>query len=67
LLVVFVEPESAAARAGLRVFDVIETVEGKPPGRTSLFGAIPTGNPQRLSLGVVRDHRKVEITLQQKD
>lgn len=67
LLVVFVDPESAAARAGLRVFDVIETVDGKPLGRTPLFGAIPPGNPQRLLYGVVRDRRKLEITLQRKD
>jgi S1-C subfamily serine protease len=67
LLVVFIEPESAAARAGLRVFDVIESVEGKPLGRTPLAGALPVGNPQKLSLGVVRDHQKVEITLQQKN
>lgn len=67
LLVVFVEPESAAARAGLRVFDVIESVEGKPLGRTPLSGALSLGNPQKLSLVVVRDHQKVEITLQQKN
>jgi S1-C subfamily serine protease len=65
LLVVFVDPESAAGRAGLRVFDVIESVEGKPLNRSSLFNALPPGNPRKLSLGIVRDHQKLEITLQQ--
>lgn len=67
LLVVFVDPESAAARSGLRVFDVIESVEGKPLGRASLFTALFSANPQRLTLGIVRDHGKVQVTLQQKD
>ena len=67
LLVVFVDPESAAARAGLRVFDVIESVEGKLLGRSPLFAVISPGNPQKLLLGVVRDHQKLEITLQRKD
>lgn len=67
LLVVFVEPESAAARAGLRVFDIIESVEGKPLGRASLFQSLPRGNPRKLQLGIVRDRQKLEITLQQKD
>ena len=67
LLVVFVDPESAAARSGLRVFDVIETVNGKLLGQTSWSAALPANNPQRLSLGIVRDRQKVEITIQQKD
>lgn len=65
-LVVYVDPESAAARAGLREFDVIETVNGKLAGQTSWEAALPPGNPQQLSLGVVRDRKRVEITVQQK-
>lgn len=67
MLVLYVDSESAAAQAGLRVFDVIETVEGKLVGRNPFSYMLPTGNPRRLTLGVVRDHRKVEITIQQKD
>ena len=65
VLVVFVDPESAAARAGVRVFDVIESVEGKPLGRTSWTASLPTGNPQRLMLGIVREREKVEIKIEQ--
>ena len=67
LLVVFVDPESSAGRAGLRVFDVIESMDGRPLGRTSWSAALPVGNPQSLTLGIVRDRRKVEIKIQQKD
>jgi S1-C subfamily serine protease len=67
VLVVFVDPESAAARAGIRVFDVIESVDGKLLGRTLWPAAIPVGTPQQLQLGIVRDRRKVEVTIQQKD
>jgi S1-C subfamily serine protease len=66
LLVVFVDPESAAARAGLRAFDVIEVVDGKPLSQKSWLAAAPKGNPQRLQLGVVRDRQKLEITVQLK-
>lgn len=66
-LVVFVDPESAAARAGLHVFDVIESVDGKLLGRTSWSSALPKGSPQRLMLGIIRDRRKVEIKIEQKD
>ena len=67
LLVVFIDPESALARAGLRVFDVIETMDGRPLGRTSWAEALPRGNPQTLTLGIVRDRRKVAIKIQQQD
>jgi S1-C subfamily serine protease len=67
LLVIFVDPESAAARSGLRVFDIIESVEGRPLGRASLFNSLPSANPQRLSLGVIRDHQKVEVTLRHQE
>lgn len=67
LLVVFVDPESAPARAGLRVFDVIETMDGRPLVKTSWSAALPAGNPQTLSLGIVRDRRKVEIKIRQQD
>lgn len=65
VLVVFVDPESAAARAGVRVFDVIESVEGKPLGRTSWTASLPAGDPQRLVLGIVREREKVEIKIEQ--
>jgi S1-C subfamily serine protease len=65
VLVVFVEPESAAARAGVRVFDVIESVEGKPLGRASWTASLPAGDPQRLLLGIVREREKVEIKIEQ--
>lgn len=67
MLVLFVDPESLAAQAGLRAFDVIETVEGKPVGQRAFFYNLPEGNPQRLTLGVVRDHKKLEITIKRKD
>jgi S1-C subfamily serine protease len=66
-LVVFADPESAAARAGVRVFDVIESVNGKPLGRTSWTASLPAGDPQRLQLGIIRDRQKIEVTIQQKD
>jgi S1-C subfamily serine protease len=67
VLVVFVDPQSAAARAGVRVFDVIESVDRKPLGRTSWTASLPAGDPQRLLLGIVRDLRKVEIKVEQAD
>ena len=63
LLVVFVDPDSSAARSGLRVFDVIETIDGKLLGRSSWTGALKTANAQKLLLGVVREKQKVKITV----
>jgi C-terminal processing protease CtpA/Prc len=63
LLVVFVDPDSSAARSGLRVFDVIETIDGKLLGRSSWTAAVKTANAQKLLLGVVREKQQVEITV----
>jgi S1-C subfamily serine protease len=67
VLVLYVDAESLAARAGLKVFDVIETIEGKPVGRTPFYYTLPKGDVQQLKLGVVRDHRRMEITIVRKD
>jgi S1-C subfamily serine protease len=67
VLVVFVDPDSSAARAGLRAFDVIESVDGRLMNQASWPAIIPAGDPQRLLLGIVRDRQKLEITIQQKE
>ena len=67
VLVLYVDAESLAARAGLKVFDVIETIEGKPVGRAPFYYALPKGDLHQLKLGVVRDHRRMEITIVRKD
>lgn len=66
-LVLYVDPESLAARAGLKVFDVIETVEGKPVGRSSLYYILPRGELRQLKLGVVREGQRMEVTILRKD
>jgi S1-C subfamily serine protease len=63
LLVVFVDPDSSAARSGLQVFDVIETIDGKLLGRSSWTAAVKTAGAQKLLLGVVREKKQVEITV----
>jgi serine protease Do len=67
MVVLFVDPTSPAAQAGLKAFDVIETVEGKPVGHNALFYTLPQGNPDKLTLGIVRDNQRMEITIQQKE
>jgi S1-C subfamily serine protease len=67
ILVLFVDPASPAAQAGLKAFDVIEIVEGKPVGQTAFFYTLPQGNPQKLTLGIVRDNQRMEITIQQNE
>jgi len=66
-LIVYVEPESAAARAGLRVFDVIELINGKPFSSTNRPSTALAAGAQQVKLGIVRDRRKVEITVRRKD
>jgi len=67
LLVLFVDSDSLAAHAGLRVFDVIETVEGRIVGRTPFYYTLPKGNLRQLKLGIVREGQRLEITVEQRD
>lgn len=67
MLVLYVDAASLAAKAGLKEFDVIETIEGKLVGQNTFYSALPKGSLLRLTLGVVRDHQRMEITIQQTD
>jgi S1-C subfamily serine protease len=67
IVVLYVDSDSLAARAGLKVFDVIETVEGKPVGKTPLYYNLPKGDLRQLRLGIVRDRKRMEITIARKD
>jgi S1-C subfamily serine protease len=61
LLVVYVNRDSAAAHAGLRVFDIIESINGKilsPSNMTSLFNST---NAQPRTFVIVRDGKKLNI------
>lgn len=67
LLVVFVDPESPAGRAGLHVFDVIESVDGRPLGSGPLSSYVPAGGTGQLQLSVVRDKQRIEIVIRPKE
>ncbi|HXD32284.1 MAG TPA: PDZ domain-containing protein [Pyrinomonadaceae bacterium] len=65
LLVIFVEPDSAAFKAGLMTADVIEAIDGKPvsaltPGKLE----IP---PSRYTLKVLRNKEKLLLTVVEDD
>jgi S1-C subfamily serine protease len=62
LLVVFVEQESAAARAGLRLFDIIESVNGQPASQSNGVTLLNSNNTQPKILTVIRDRQKFTFT-----
>ncbi|HEY0545945.1 MAG TPA: PDZ domain-containing protein [Pyrinomonadaceae bacterium] len=63
LLVVFVHPESAAARAGLMPGDVIESVNGQLLTENNL----PAALPMKAALNVVRNGQQMEVNLLAED
>jgi S1-C subfamily serine protease len=67
MLVVFIDSEGKAARAGLRVFDVIESVNGKPYNSATRPISALAGDARQITLGIVRDRQKVEVVVQRKD
>lgn len=67
LLVVYVEPSTAAFKAGLQPGDVIQAIDGKPVpslGRTLMLSNTP-GKP--LNLEIVRKKQKLVLTVSNPD
>jgi serine protease Do len=62
-LVVFVQAESAASRSGLRPGDLIESAGGSLLSETGTRLPSLLNSPSQLLLGVVREGRKLNITL----
>ncbi|HEX8653005.1 MAG TPA: PDZ domain-containing protein [Pyrinomonadaceae bacterium] len=62
-LVVFVQPQSAASRAGLRAGDVIESLDGRALSETGLRPTIILNSPAQRTLGIVRDGQRLKISL----
>jgi S1-C subfamily serine protease len=62
LLVVGVRAQSAAARAGVRVGDIVETIDGR--ATVDLWPLIGPKAEPSLTLGIVRDGQQLTIQLQ---
>ena len=62
LLVVFVEQTSAASRAGLRIFDIIEAINGQPLSSSNAATFFSSDNTQPKVFTVIRDRQKFSFT-----
>ena len=67
VLVVGVEPESAAARAGLKERDVIEMINGRVVGRGTWPFTYSFNRKQKLVLSVVRHKEKKQLVIEPVD
>jgi len=64
LLVVAVQPESMAARGGLRAGDVIETIDGRAIGRGVWSVRYPVARQKKHVFTLVREREKKQIVLE---
>jgi C-terminal processing protease CtpA/Prc len=64
LLVVSVQPQSRAARAGLREGDVIETIDGRVIGRGAWTFGYPFNRQKKHVVSLVREREKKQIVLE---
>ncbi len=64
VLVVSVEPESAAGRAGLKEGDVIEAIDGRTVGRGGWTYVFPFNKKEKHTLSVVRSKEKKQIVVE---
>ncbi|MEK6335330.1 MAG: PDZ domain-containing protein [Acidobacteriota bacterium] len=64
LLVVSVQPQSMAARGGLREGDVIETIDGRPIGRGVWTVAAGFNRQKKHVFSLVREREKKQVTLE---
>lgn len=64
LLVVSVQPQSLAARSGLREGDVIETIDGRVIGRGAWTFGYPFNRQKKHVVSLVREREKKQVVLQ---
>ena len=64
VLVVAVEPESAAARAGLKEGDVIETINGRTVGRGTWMFTHQFNKKEKQILSVLRHKEKKQVVIE---
>jgi S1-C subfamily serine protease len=62
LLVLFVGQETAAARAGLRVFDVIEALDGQTASPSNVAAFFNTNDAAPKTISVIRNHQKFSFS-----
>ncbi|HEY3103311.1 MAG TPA: PDZ domain-containing protein, partial [Pyrinomonadaceae bacterium] len=64
VLVVAVDPDSAAARAGLREGDVIESIDGRVVGRGAWAFVYPFNKKEKHVFSVVREREKKQVVIE---
>ncbi|MFN2493718.1 MAG: PDZ domain-containing protein [Pyrinomonadaceae bacterium] len=64
LLVIYVQPETAAFKAGLRPGDVIEAIDGHAVSSSAAATALLNDGDEKCTLNVVRNKQKLALTFE---